>query len=302
MSFITACYDLQYSPPTYDFVSFLLTAEQYRRQMGVEHLKVVVLPGPKDGFRDDELPPWSVEARQAMLKNIVLPMPKLLPSCGQPAKVAKNRETYRGLFGYGQPAYGTLHMVQAAMEDCYPFQAEPIGRRNYVTITLRECQYWPTRNSNLTEWRKTAEAMRERGYDVIVIRDTHNADEPFFDFEIDPRASRNIIRRAELYAGAEMNFAIANGPAVLCLFMGAPLLMVKLTSPNAPCTNEKYWSECGFKPGAKWPNAKRRQALEWIDETSEGVVAAADRMMTRPSDLTVLLNQLEELECQTLKP
>lgn len=283
MSFVTACYDLQYSPPTYDFVSFLTSAEQYRLRMGVDRMKVVVLPGPKNGFRDDELPPWSAEARQQMLDNIVLPMPRLLPSCGEPATLVENRDNYRGLFGYGIPVYGLTHMVEAADADCYPLRSLPQDRDNYVTITLRECQYWPARNSNLHEWRKTAEALRELGYSVVVIRDTNNADEPFFDFEIDPEASGDLIRRAALYAGADMNLTVSNGPAYLALFMGAPVLIVKLTTPTTPCSTPDFWLRSGFEPGSLWPNAKPRQALEWIDDTSEGVMSAFDRLMNQRS-------------------
>src|SRR4051794_12305668 len=52
----TAYYDLSVSPPTFNAFDFLLAAELWRLEQGLDGLDVRVLPGPVEGFRADQLP------------------------------------------------------------------------------------------------------------------------------------------------------------------------------------------------------------------------------------------------------
>src|SRR5438552_1800804 len=77
---LTAVYDLAVSPPTYDFVGFLLAAEEARMARGLEAIDFLIAPGPEHGFRRDHLPPRDPAVRRVMLDGIVVPMVALLPS------------------------------------------------------------------------------------------------------------------------------------------------------------------------------------------------------------------------------
>ncbi len=81
----------------------------------------------------------------------------------------------------------------------------PAGNERY-TVTLRRTQRADTRNSNVDVWRTFA---GEIGARVIPDYD----DEPI-----------HLHERMALYAGAEMNFFVTNGPAVLCFLSEYPAM------------------------------------------------------------------------------
>lgn len=276
---LPVAYDLSTSPPTYDFVSFLLTAEIERLRVGAEKMRIRILPGPAGGFRRDNLPPFTIEERKQMLDQIVLPMAKLLPSCVGVVLETNGTEHCREYFGYGQRKYGFPFLFEAARKGVYPLHENNLPEPEpYITITLREASYWPTRNSNLAEWMKVAKALRSLGWRVVIVRDTQRAEESFGEFEIAADASRDILVRASLYGGAAMNLFINNGPAWLCLFMGAPCMIFKMTSPDAPCVNDEFLSQHGFKRGAAWPNLRPMQSVEWGQDDAQVILSAVERM------------------------
>lgn len=81
----------------------------------------------------------------------------------------------------------------------------PAGSERY-TITLRTTRRWPWRNSDETVWRDFA---AEIGARVIP------------DYEVDPL---HLHERMALYAGAEMNFFVTNGPVILCFLSNYPAM------------------------------------------------------------------------------
>lgn len=284
MTELTACYDLSVSPPTYDAVSFMLAAEMERIARGCDTIAVRILPGPADGFRSDRLPPFDVGARQAMRDNILVPLARLLPSC-RSCFVEDGRPRPAGeTFGYGEACYGFRYQLRAAQENVYPLRSfrAPSIAGPYVTITLREAPYWPTRNSNLTQWVDIAQRLRSLGLRVMIVRDTRMAAQPLRGLKIAAEASTGLLARAALYAGAELNLFVNNGPAWLCLHMGAPCLIVKLTAPDAPCVNDAFFAGLGFPRGATWPNLKARQRVSWGDEEPSSLVEEAMQLLDQP--------------------
>ncbi len=50
-----AFYDLKVAPATFDIAVFLIIAEIERKNTGCNHLQVIIVPGPDDGFRSNQL-------------------------------------------------------------------------------------------------------------------------------------------------------------------------------------------------------------------------------------------------------
>ena len=102
----------------------------------------------------------------------------------------------------------------------------PPGKERY-TVTLRNSQRGPDRNSNEAEWRAFAAEIG-----AIVIPD-------YDDVPI------HLHERMALYAGAEMNFFCANGPSLLCNLSEYPAMVFD-------CQNSTLTS-CGLPLGEKYP-------------------------------------------------
>lgn len=81
----------------------------------------------------------------------------------------------------------------------------PPGNEKY-TVTLRNTRRWPNRNSREADWRAFA---AEIGARVIE------------DYDVEPM---HLHDRMALYAGAEMNFFVTNGPVMLCFLSEYPAM------------------------------------------------------------------------------
>ena len=279
----TAYYDLSLNPPTFNFIDFLLAAEAWRLRLGLDRIEVKVLPGPRDGFRDDNLPPYGKAERTRWLNNIVLPLAALLPSCGKPAEVVERAHVPPGPhFGRGKYCIGTSVAVAAAKENIYPLRTNPAAADDcrelygrYVTITLRNPGWWPGRTSNVAEWLKVAEAIRARGYRVIFLPDDRSAKIEGYDVLHVPRSDS----RSWLYAGSELNMGINGGPMQLSWFMGVPTLAFYRTNENEPSSTKARFIADGLPPGSQFANARPKQRIVWAMDDAETVLKAFDEVM-----------------------
>lgn len=283
---ITLYYDYRVSPPTWNFFDALLLLEMQRIDLGIDRSRVRLVSGDRDGFRMDDLPPYGGEERRRWSRNIVEPMPMLLPSCGERATFIDRREAERD----GEPkigpmfnAHGFARNGEAAKRGLFPFRAPLAMMRAsmqaiaapYVTITLREPVNKQTRTSNVADWLSIAKRIERTGFRVVVIRDAMKAHEPIDWPLVSPEASENCLTRAALYAGAAMNLGIANGPLWFAWFMAAPVMIFDLLHDDEPCANKHSYSWGGLKPGDQgFPNSRPDQRLFWEKATPARVLDA----------------------------
>ena len=275
---LTACYDLAWSPPTYDAVAFILHAEAVRVKLNEAHLKIIILPGPNGGFRQDSLWPRSIDVRAAMLRDVVIPMCELLPSCVSVEQFARNNRgvTSKPVIGVGQSLYGLSRMVTAIAAIGRPLRAKLKPRNSkLVTITLRECEHWPARNSNVKEWLAAASTIQNLGFHVTFVRDSYQAGSRFNLFPIHATASSDLHARASLYSSAFCNLFVSNGPAWLAIALDAPVLMLKPTTESlGGCYGGGYLASCGLSPNTQLPNSPIYQRIVWQDDNAANIVVA----------------------------
>ncbi len=271
-----AYYDLSCSPPTYDIISFLGEVERERRIRGEEEVAITFLPGPIGGFRADTLWPHSIPERIRMRDRVARPICRLLPSV-QSVTVADTRIGHNG-FGAGKALYGMWRQVAAMRDDIRPLRAiEPRweSKDRLVTITLRESEHWPERNSNVGDWAAAALWLEEDGWDVIIVRDTFTAREKIGNLSTDAMASESITARARLYTSAAVNMFISNGPAWLALALDVPVVMLRPVNDflRGPFGSEAFAAN-GVEYGAQIPGAPPYQRLVWTDDTADNIMAA----------------------------
>lgn len=265
---LTALYDLGKNPPSFNVVDFLLQAERRRIALGLEKVRVRIIPGSYDGFRCDRLPPYGPEERNRWLRNIVIPMAKLLPSCGEEARMYDPQEPVPGPeWGRGEYLVGLHHNVKSAAECCYPLRAErgyverwyPYGK--FVTITLREVDWWPDRTTPLPIWTRVAKRLAKESIRVVFIRDGAVPWAPVEGFDTAPKdVSERSDARAGIYAAARTNLFIPCGPLMMAWFMGVPAIMFKPLSGHATA---RSWESAGIAIGRQFQNSSPGQHFVW---------------------------------------
>ena len=282
MKTLTACYDLAVSPPTYDFFTFLAEAERFRVHGDYKRIDIVFQPGTKDGFRDDDLPPDLIE-RRSMLQRVCVAGARLLPTVsdvvcfGQRTNIKVDfpvgYDPFRPVSHYGAcyqlNGHQCLRATDAARREVKRLMT------SYTTITLREAEYWPARNSNFEAWCRAARWLESNGMSPIIIPDTHGSMRirPGEGF---PAAAWDIDLRMALYEGASLNIGVATGPMSLCMLAekAPPYIMLNVLSEDgAPAHKEEFLASHGLKRGDHF--SKNGWTL-WEKDTPENVIGAIE--------------------------
>jgi hypothetical protein len=274
-----ACYDLARSPPTYDFAAFLCQVEIERLARGDRDIEIVFAPGPVGGFRDDALWPRSIEEREALFWRVALPMCRLLPRCRSVRRLASRDQVGADCFGFDRVLHGLRSQAAACARGVRPLRAYMPVRTNdrLVTITLREAEHWPERNSNVSAWIAAASEIERCGFDVVVIRDTLFGRDGLPSVTCDPRAPFDLHYRAELYAAAKVNLGVSNGPLWMALAMDAPVAMLRPVCDRAGgMASAGQFASCGIRRGGQMPGAPDWQRLVWSGDNTDEILAAFD--------------------------
>jgi tetratricopeptide (TPR) repeat protein len=222
-------------------------AELCKQERNLGNLTIVIVPGPLDGFRDDDAP-YPTNNKSWRLQNILIPVCSLLPS---PATliVCRSREEAIAIEGKlassvfpegyttSEPKaeflWSGITAAAARGIDVPKFRASKeatanlslwlnthVEGRKPVVITLRETSYAEARNSNTAAWVSFAKSLDAEKYIPIFVRDTERLfqceDEAFSRFLTCPMASTNTDLRLALYEQAWLNLMVPNGPNSLC--------------------------------------------------------------------------------------
>lgn len=292
MKILSVVYDLGSSPPTYDFMLFLSEAEKHRKENGFDMMDVYFMPGPINGFRDDNLPPDSIE-REAMLNRICIPACGFVKSVRNVHRLRSRQAIDGDVFpvewkpDFPQNHYGVKYLKNA--HRC--FTASDSAKREvkkrfpykYATITIREAEYWPERNSNKESARQLCDLLYEIGITPVIVPDTHGSTLIGYQSCVD--AARDIDLRLALYEGAEVNVGVANGPMGLCMVSDAKYVVFKMIDPSgkAQASSEAFYNRHGVKVGDQFgPNGK----VVWADDSPEVVTSEVYKFLRSEADRT----------------
>ena len=289
-------YDLGASPPTCDFLKFMQYAELYRRRYNLEKIHFIFVPGPKGGFRDDNLK-RTIPQRSALMRNLVVPSCWLLPTCHGVSWLNNRREAIE-LFekvgnvnvfprNYNPKAevlvndYLMSGLITAYLrgEEMVVLQ-EPseytsmvqgylsarLSTQKLVTVTIRDTPYNTERNTNQPEWRSFLDSLDTSKYRVLIVPDTYNIwSKNICGFEYCEMASLNVLFRTALYRQAYLNMFTPGGPAEIALYSNSPLLMFRPVGKDVASTPDWYRTFYGMDPDHHHQHAmyKLNQRLAW---------------------------------------
>jgi hypothetical protein len=262
----------------YDFIVALIDAEMTRiRERMPAPLKVHFWFGRdgKTGFQS--------KGRRQFLDNVMRPALALIGAVEDPAAAE----------GRFKEFYLARDIVAAARQgEAVPRFRHPnkiIHYPNLVTITLRECDEWPHRNSNLPAWALFYEDLEKQGFSPLFIRDTARAFERLDGgLKSDPCPSIDLLERMALYESAAANLFVANGPCTLALFGSRPWLTFIETFPDGhryECNTPKFWREGqGIEVGSQFPWCSPLQRIIWEKDDYDNIVKAWRELGLKPGD------------------
>lgn len=259
----SAFYDFSQSPFSYDFLTFLVIA----RGMGCNH--TVFVPGERAYQK------CSPEEQAFRLEHLLIPLAKMSGDY----TVCKTREEARQFtpafpLGYSLYRPTHAHMLGALMRAGRARWLEapdldvPKGR---VTITIRESRIKPLRNSNIGEWIKAAEQLKDMGYSVLFVPDTDNMQE-FGGFERYPKASLDPAVRLALYSKSILNLGINNGPMAMCMYSKLPYVVFMRRDEAFPEASEAFFKAQGLPIGSQFPWAVKGQQVVWEQDKAESII------------------------------
>lgn len=154
--------------------------------------------------------------------------------------------------------------------------------RDVITITLRETNYQPHRNSNVNAWVRFARTLKRHGENVIFVRDTAKADRPISGFDTCGIASKNLDARMWLYDNAKLNCFVSNGPWSLAQFSDKPLLCFvppEKENSDYKINRPSFWKEkMGISHGGQYPWHGSRQRIVWERDDYANIIRAYDAL------------------------
>jgi hypothetical protein len=230
---IEARYDLAFEIAGHDFYSWLVVAAA----RGARQI-VFGIDRPKENK-------WAAETVLRRFQSIIEPGPAL---AGLPYRLGAG-----GTLGMSSPHM--LDLVAYCQRNGTAFRrlssVLPRGTAQF-TVTLRREGRVPVMNSNEGAWRRFAEAIG-----AVVIADYDDA-------------PLHLHRKLALYAGAEMNFGVVNGPMHLLTLTHCPVTIFKA---NVSASNLK---KHGIPTGSQLPWAGPGQRLVWEDDDYDNLMRHFD--------------------------
>lgn len=231
---LSARYDLTsvHNPASFDFFVWLASV----KNLGADEVVLAGLGNPRARK-------WSVEENARRIDTIIKPGPAL---AGLP---------WRG--GEDGQDIGVCHyheFAKIAKNGFKPLVSVlPPGKEKY-TITLRKMHRFPERNSDETLWREFGARIG-----AYVIKDAG----------IEPL---DLHERMALYAGAEMNFGVTNGPMGMLTMTHYPYMQCDCLAAT------KQFSGHGVTPGDQLPFAVDRQYLSWEKPTLDSLMKLMEKI------------------------
>ena len=157
------------------------------------------------------------------------------------------------------------------------------AERPIVTITLREYDYMPARNSNVEAWLGFGRDLARQGVVVVVVPDTEQALSKSSELGDElvwmPQVALDVDLRMALYECAWLNMMVNTGPHLLCMFNETcHYLMFKILSEGVPQTTAEFMRDLGFEIDQSPPFSTAYQRWIWGDDNEPLIRREFERM------------------------
>ena len=302
MKTLVCFYDMAVSPCSYDFFTFMYSAEICRIRRSLDDINLILVQGPKNKFRNDEI--RSDEQNQTFFDNVILPGISLLNSCSKfmwvtrdqvsNAELPKENIFPRGYTRDRPTAEYVAHALVASKirGDKHSFLESPYYARaladsfiekrlsgnKFVTVTSREISrdnINDTRTLKINVWQKAINAINNMGISVLIIRDTSTAnDKMIFDNATEvPEASIHLPLRMAFYERALINFTKNNGPGTLQLYSKSRTVYFNSFDDEVKALSKSWFAtNYGMDEGDQYPFTTQSKKYIWNNECTDVIV------------------------------
>jgi tetratricopeptide (TPR) repeat protein len=316
-----AFYDLGVSPLTFNIFHFLVLAEIQRKRLKLGRFHVVFVPGAQDSFghlmeNDSYLGQSGQDWR---LQNLLFPATRLFPSCVG-ATICGSREEacnlQKSVVNFSFPEryrvdiaftallatrqYTMLQVVRVFQEfGATAFiratdQASTYVRnwiaarsrgRQAVSLTLRQQDYHPGRNSNLEAWARFGHWLQDQGFMPIIVRDSETLYLPTPDaltglpempeaaINVDIRAALNEVNYASLQTGSGTNALLYHSDRTRYAILRI------IVDEHHASSREHFELSNGLKAGEQLPWSHPWQRFEYIEDSFDNLKASFERLV-----------------------
>ena len=300
-NYLTAIYDLNVHPITYDFAYFLAGAELYANKQGKSKFFVWIVL--RDGrLRDVGLYEQIVDQDNLNWRfdNIVVPLIPLCSACIGYAVVKslpdieetiKYKPTYPEFYGKRyhpsfdyrefflmakQYHFNGLRASMQGIKYIKGWRDENSIYKPIVTITIRNYGYDQGRDSLLSEWITFARLISKNGFSPVFLPDTDEAftrTQKFEDFLVFREPCWNIGLRIALYEESYLNFFVPSGPGALAqLNKRVSYICMKMHAINSLWASKEMYKDRGIEFGMrKYSFANNNQILSWKEDFFENI-------------------------------
>jgi len=287
---LTAVYDLEIGPVSFDFVVWLVKAELERIRVKAEKLHAVIVPfsGGVSGMFRDKTALYDAAEMHWRLWNIVIPACQLInasvslvpdwdsasrivgtgrvwPPDWQDQTLRNRHHLIGGLISAAKS--GTPIPILKASEHARRAVKKLWGDKPVVTMTARRT-YLGDRNSDPVEWGRAKSDIEAMGFTVQPISDVSAALERgsgFAEFSLDLRLA--------MYEQAVFNIQANNGAASLCWFSHKPYCMFDAGIGDTREEWRGLFEDQGLPWGESWPWASRGQRIVYERSTHKTIMA-----------------------------
>ena len=240
------CYDLAVCPDTFDFIEYMTQAEIYRRKKKLTHIDLLIVQSSSKSIIPelDYLTNYIPEHQRVFkVHEVIFGSCRLMPTIrnilfmdrmNAIRQVVDYKNTYPENYhpynvvrqGFRPPespeAFFPMLVVPETAKRLVGEYLQRFQPKKIVTITLREHNYIPERNSNIEQWLRFADSVSDE-YQIIFIPDAYNYSSPYREkikeFEVLDTACWNIPIRAAIYEASWMNLGVVAGPLMVSLYL-----------------------------------------------------------------------------------
>lgn len=319
-------WDFQVCPTTFDFINFLCHAENERLLRGFHSFLVIIVPGPVEGFRDNNS--YSIENKKWRTKNIIHSLTYLQPKCEGFYQCPSREEASRILekipknqilpFGYTVENPNNLYSwketfkrisdgnnLQTLRSRYEPrrivreWLANNCAGKIVITITLRESEYEPERNSDISVWEKFSQEIDKNKYSIVLLRDQgrslqDNTEWKGTGVQFFEAAVWDVELRQALYEYADLNFMINNGPFVMAVFSeNIKYAIFRMVTEEIFVTSSEHLIRQGWTIEEDFPSSGLLQRIYWENETLEKLLKVCEEITSLPDKLLLQNIDLE---------